>query len=169
METLRFDSHRAPPSTTMHPHLHHQANDSTRPLPQAAAELMLPLLRVRNLAEFLILPLAARMHAISRHLAAVAVPAATALLAAAHQSILVFAVAIRLALGLSRGVLGVAMGVLWYVSGLAVAKNFRGRMEKELYNFLLGPGNVLLKIVFWLGWWSVLGAFISWPWWFLTT
>lgn len=168
METLRLESHRAPPSA-MHPQLHPQPDSPPRPLPHAAAELMLPLLRVTNLAEFLVIPLAARIHAVSRHLSAVAIPVAAALLAAAYRSLIVSATVARLAVGLSRAVLGVAMGVLWYVSGLAVAKNFRGRMEKEMYNFLLGPGNVLMKMAFWLGWWSVLGAFISWPWWFLTT
>lgn len=167
METLRLESHRAPPA--MHPQLHPQPDSPPRPLPHPAAELILPLLRATDLANYLLVPLAARMHTVSRHLSAVALPAAAALLAAAYRSLVVSAAVARLAVGLSRGVLGVAMGVLWYVSGLAVAKNFRGRMEKEMYNFLLGPGNVLMKMVFWLGWWSVLGAFISWPWWFLTT
>lgn len=175
METLRFESHRAPPSVMTHPQLHHQAPaDSTpRHLPQGAAELMLPaaeaILRVRNLAEFLIIPLAARMHAVSRHLVAVVVPAMAALLAAAYQSLLVSAAAVRLAAVMSRAVLGVAMGVLWYVSAFAATKNFQKKLEQELYSFFLGPGNALMKMAFWLGWWSVLGAFISWPWWFLTT
>ena len=62
-----------------------------------------------------------------------------------------------------------AMGVLWYVSAFAATKNFQKKLEQELYSFFLGPGNALMKMAFWLGWWSVLGAFISWPWWFLTT
>ena len=165
-----------------HPQIHQAPIEPTvRHLPYGVAELMLPaveaILRVRNLAEFLIIPLAAHMHAVSRQLLALVVPTMVVLMAAVYRSFLMSATAIRLAMTISRGMLSISKGILRYFSTVAATKQFQKKFEQEMYSFFLGPGNALMKAAFWLGWWSMVGAFIRWgmvgalisaPWWFLT-
>ena len=156
-----------------HPQIHQApADPATRHLPYGVAELMLPavdaILRVRNLAEFLIIPLAVHMGTISRQLLALLVPTVIVLMTVAYRSFLVSAVVIRLAMTISRGMLSISKTILQYFSSMAATKQFQKKLERELYSFLLGPGNVLLKAAFWVGWWSMIGAFVSAPWWFLT-
>lgn len=155
-----------------HPQIHQApAEPMVHNLPYGVAEVMLPaveaILRVRNLAEFLIIPLAVHMHAASRYLLALAVPTMAVLMATVHRSFLMSAAAIRLAMMVSSGVLSISRVLLRYFSNMAAARQFQKKLEQELYSFFLGPGNVLLKAAFWVTWWSIIGAFIRFPWWFL--
>lgn len=173
MATLRFEGHGGSSTVMTHPQIHQAPAEATvHNLPYGIAEVMLPaveaILQVRNLAEFLIIPLAVHMHAVSRHLLALAVPTAVVLKATVYRSLLMSAAAIRLAMTISRVMLSISNWILRYFSSMAAARQFQKKLEQELYSFLLGPGNVLLKAAFWVAWWSMFGAFISVPWWFLT-
>lgn len=172
MEALPFKGHRGASVVVTHPQIHQApAEPTARHLPYSVVELMLPavetILRVRNLAEFLIIPLATHMHAVSRQLLALVVPTMVVLMAAVYRSFIMSATAIRLAMTISRGMLSISKGILRYFSSIAATRQFQKKLEQELYSFLLGPGNVLLKAAFWLAWWSMVGAFISAPWWFV--
>ena len=172
MDTLRFKGHKTTSTVKVNSQIQVPAQSTVGQLPYGITELMLPaveaILRVRNLAEFLIVPLAVHMHAVSRQLLALVVPTAVILMAAAYRSFLMSTAAVRLAMTISRGMFSIFKGVLRYFSGQAATKQFQKKLEQELYSFLLGPGNVLLKMAFWLGWWSMLGAVLSAPWWFVT-
>lgn len=173
MATLRVEGHGGSSTVMTHPQIHQaQAEPTVHHLPYGVTEVILPaveaILRVRNLAEFLIIPLAVHMHAVSRQLLALVVPTVVVLMTAAYQAFLMSAAALRLAMSISRGMLSISKGILRYFSSTAATRQFQKKLEQELYSFLLGPGNVLLKAAFWVAWWSMIGAFVSAPWWFLT-
>ncbi|KAL2111122.1 hypothetical protein VUR80DRAFT_270 [Thermomyces stellatus] len=173
MATLRVEGHGVSSTVMTRPQIHQaQADPTAHHLPYGVMEVMLPaieaILRVRNLAEFLIIPLAVHMHAVSRQLLALVVPAMVVLVTAAYRLFLMSAAALRLAMTISRGMLSISKGILRYFSSMAATRQFQKKLEQELYSFLLGPGNALLKAAFWVAWWSMIGAFISAPWWFLT-
>lgn len=161
METIRVDSYReAAPIAKKHPQTHHIPAESA--IPYGVLETMVPtlnaVLRVRSLIAYFVVPLAAHMHAVSQLLINAVVPAAAVLLSVAYQSLLASVIAIRVVLWLSRSLAG-------YLSSVAATSNIQRNIERDIYSFLLGPGNALLKVFFWVGWWSLVGAFIiSAPW-----
>lgn len=171
MSTLRFEGHERASNILNTPQIHQTPPSTIRHLPYNLLSLTLPAIRailsVRSLLEYLIIPLAARTHHLTRRLLALTIPAAALLITATYQFLVVSGTALRLAGRMSRMLLGISGRMVGYVARVAVTRSFRKKLEREIYNFLLGPGNIMFKAAFWLAWWSLIGMFVSAPRWLL--
>jgi len=138
----------------------------SRHLPYASLELMIPTLetifRIRSLVEFFVLPLAANMHFLTRRLIGVLIPTAAITKVVVYRLLLFSAASLTFAAAMSRE-------AIRYTAKTKVTTRFRKKLELEIYSFLLGPGNAILKMVFWMGWWGVIWMLVSGPWWYYST
>lgn len=138
----------------------------SRHLPYAALELLLPTIetafRIRSLIEFFVLPLAAHMHLLTRKIIGLAIPAA------GITRIIVWRLAIFSFAAFAFS-MAISKRALSYTASIPATKRFRKKLEMEIYSFLLGPGNAILKLGFWIGWWWLVWTVIRAPWWYFTS
>jgi hypothetical protein len=135
-------------------------------IPHGLKELTVPaveaVLQVRILLAHLVIPLAAHIHAFSQTLISVLVPTAAVLATVSYHLLRFSAAALRVSLALSAA-------LARYLSSVAAVQRLQKKLEREVYCFLLGPGNAVLKAAFWVGWWTVIGTCVRIPWWFSAT